>query len=78
MIEKREATYQYLKEAHGNGMFFYTDCCHNRMYSVNNNIMTYHGKLCPKCLLNNKYTTLYLRGTPDGIRVFNENWNKEK
>jgi hypothetical protein len=32
--------------------------------------MFYHGKLCPKCFLNNKSVTLYLRGTPDGIRVF--------
>ena len=31
MIEKQEATYQYLEEANGNGMFFYTDCCHNRI-----------------------------------------------
>lgn len=60
-----EATYQYLEEAHGNGMFFYTSCCGNRMYSVENNPMKYHGRLCPRCLV-----TLYLRGTPDGIRVF--------
>ncbi len=30
----------------------------------------YHGRLCPKCLWHNKSVTLYLRGTPDGIRVF--------
>lgn len=69
-MEKAEATYQYLKEAHGNGMFFFTSCCGNRMYSVDNNPMKYHGCLCPKCFLNNKSVTLYLRGTPDGIRVF--------
>ena len=69
-MEKAEATYQYLEEKNGIGMFFYTSCCGNRMYSVSNNPMFYHGKLCPKCLLNNKSVTLYLRGTPDGIRVF--------
>ena len=74
---REEATYQYLEEANGNGMFFYTDCCHNRMYSVNNNPMMYHGKLCPKCFMNNKLVTLYLRGTDDGIRVFNERWDAE-
>ena len=69
-MEKVEATYQYLEEKNGIGMFFYTSCCGNRMYSVSNNPMFYHGKLCPKCFLNNKSVTLYLRGTPDGIRVF--------
>ena len=43
------------------------------MYSVDNNPMKYHRCLCPKCFNeNNKMVTLYLRGTPDGIRVFNE------
>ena len=69
-MEKKEATYQYLEEAHGHGMFFYTSCCGNRMYSVSNDPMLYHGKLCPRCFWKDKYVTLYLRGTPDGIRVF--------
>ena len=69
-MEKAEATYQYLEEAHGNGMFFYTSCCGNRMYSVDANPMKYHGCLCPRCFWNNKLVTLYLRGTPEGIRVF--------
>lgn len=69
-MERSEATYQYTEEKNGNGMFFYTDCCGNRMYSVNNDPMTYHECLCPKCFWNNKYVTLYLRGTPEGIRVF--------
>ena len=69
-MEKIEATYQYREEAHGNGMFFYTSCCGNRMYSVKNDPMAYHGCLCPKCFWNNKLVTLYLCGTPDGIRVF--------
>ncbi len=69
-METKEATYQYLEEAHGNGMYFYTDCCGNRMYSVDGNPMKYHGCLCPRCLLHNKSVTLYLRGTKEGIRVF--------
>jgi hypothetical protein len=69
-MESEEATYQYLEEAHGNGMFFYTSCCGNRMFSICNNPMKYHGCLCPKCLLENKTVILYLSGTPDGIRVF--------
>jgi hypothetical protein len=70
VMERAEATYQYLEEAHGNGMFFYTDCCRNRMFSIENNPMRYHGCLCPKCLREGKMVTLYLRGTSDGIRVF--------
>lgn len=68
-MEKAEATYQYCEEIHGRGMFFYTSCCGNRMYSVRNDPMTYHGCLCPKCFQNNKLVTLYLQGTSDGIRV---------
>lgn len=68
-MEMGEATYQYIEEAHGNGMFFYTDCCGYRMYSAFNDPMKYHGRLCPNCFWNNKSTTLYLRGTPAGIRV---------
>lgn len=69
-METKEATYQYLEEAHGNGMYFYTDCCGNRMYSVESNPMKYHGCLCPRCFGNSKSVTLYLRGTKDGVRVF--------
>ena len=77
MIAKDEATYQSSEEVHGKGMFFFTDCCHNRMYSVNKDPMFYHGKLCPKCFwFKNKSVTLYLRGTEEGIRVFNEKWDK--
>lgn len=77
MMEREEATYQYLEEAHGNGMFFYTDCCGNRMYSVNNNPMLYHGKICPKCFWRGKNVVLYLRGTEEGIRVFKDKWDKD-
>ena len=69
-MERAEATYQYIEEVHGNSMFFHTDCCGNMMYSVDSNPIKYHGCLCPKCFCNGKLVTLYLRGTPDGIRVF--------
>lgn len=68
-MEKKEAIYYYVEEANGNGMFFYTTCCGSRMYSVKNDPMAYHGCLCPKCSWQNRSVTLYLRGTPEGIRV---------
>ena len=74
-MKEEEATYQYLEEVHGDGMFFYTDCCGNRMYNINKDPMTYHGKLCPKCFWKGKSVTLYLRGTPDGVRVFKEKYD---
>lgn len=74
-MEKAEATYQYSEEAHGNGMFFYTDCCKNRIYSINTDPMLYHNKLCPKCFWQGKTTVLYLRGTEDGIRVFKNKYS---
>lgn len=78
MFEKGEATYQYCEEKHGRGMFFITDCCGNRMYSVDSDPMEYHGCLCPKCFLENKFITLYLRGTPEGIRVFESEVEHER
>lgn len=69
-MTREEATYQYLEEAHGDGMFFFTDCCGNRMYSVKTDPMCYHGCLCPKCFWKGKIVTLYLRGTSDGLRVY--------
>lgn len=71
-MKSEEATYQYLEEAHGNGTFFFTDCCNNRMYNINNDPMTYHGKLCPKCFWSGKDVTLYLRGTEEAKRVMRE------
>ena len=69
-MEEKEAVYDYIEEKHGNGMYFYTSCCGNIMYSVENNPMAYHGCVCPKCSWNtNKLVTLYLRGTPEGIKV---------
>ena len=67
-----EATYQTTPEAHGNGKFYYTDCCNNRMYSVDDDDMKYHGCLCPKCFWAGKTVTLYLRGTPEANEVFNK------
>ena len=61
MIKNEEATYQCTPSMNGKGMFFYTDCCHNTMYSVRNDEMTYHGCLCPKCFnIYHKRVTLYL------------------
>ena len=72
-ITHGESTYRYIQEASGHGIFVQTDCCNGRMYSVDNDPMRFHGRLCPKCFMKNKYVTLYLRGTDDGIRVFNAN-----
>ena len=49
MIEYKYALYQPIEEKHGKGMFFYTSCCGNKMYSVSNNENKYHGVLCPRC-----------------------------
>ena len=72
-ITHGESTYRYLQEANGCGIFVQTDCCNSRIYSVSRDPMHFHGKLCPRCFMQNKYVTLYLRGTDDGIRVFNAN-----
>lgn len=58
MMQTGYETYQYAPEKNGHGM-----------YSVKTDIMAYHGCLCPRCLSNGKYTTLYLRGTPEANRV---------
>lgn len=63
------ATYQTTPEIHGRGMFFFTDCCGNRMYSVNNDEMFYHAKLCPGCMVKGKFVTLFLRGTEEANEV---------
>lgn len=68
MMQTGYETYQYAPEENGRGMYFHTDCG-NWMYSVKTDIMAYHGCLCPRCLSNGKYTTLYLRGTPEANRV---------
>ncbi len=72
-ITHEESKYRYTQEANGHGIFVQTDCCNSRMYSVDNDPMRYHGRLCPRCFMNNKYVTLYMRGTEEGVRVFNAN-----
>lgn len=67
--DRKQATYQVAEEIHGNGMFFFTDCCGNRMYSIRNDEMLYHGCLCPKCFWEGVDTVLYLRGTPEANEV---------
>lgn len=70
------ATYQTTPEVHGNGMFFFTDCCGNRMYAVDNDAMVYHGKLCPGCMWKGKQVTLYLRGTDEANEVMKKRMHK--
>lgn len=69
MINSEIETYQITEEKHGEGTFFFTDCG-NRMYSIKNDPMAYHGKLCPKCFWNGKNVTLYLRGTKEANEYF--------
>ena len=68
-----ESTYRYLQEARGHGLFVYTDCCNSSMYSASNDPMRFHGRLCPRCFMKNRYVTLYMRGTEEGVRVFEQN-----
>ena len=70
-MERNIATYRITPEAHGNGTFFFTDCGH-RMFSINNNNMQYHGCLCPGCLYKGIQTTLYLRGTEEANKYWDE------
>lgn len=56
-------TYTVTPETGGQGMFFFTDCG-NRMFSTGDG-MTYHGTLCPKCLISGKQVTLYIRGSKE-------------
>lgn len=58
-MTREEATYQYVEEKHGNGMFFFTSCCGNRMYSVKDKY-AYDGAYCPKCYMKNRVVVLHL------------------
>lgn len=68
------ATYQTTPEKHGEGTFFFTDCGHS-MYSIRDN-MTYHGCLCPDCFYKGIYTTLYIRGSEEANKYWNEKQKK--
>ena len=65
------ATYQTTEEKHGNGYFFFTDCGHN-MYSVRDD-MAYNGCLCPGCMCNGIQRTLYIRGSKEA----NKHWDEK-
>lgn len=64
-MKEGKATYTTREEAHGKGMFFYTRCCGNRMYSVRNDPMLYHGAYCPKCYWEGKNIILYMTDTEE-------------
>lgn len=66
------ATYRAFNEMHMKGTFFVTHCCRHIMYSVSNDYMAHHGKLCPKCLRNGKQVTLFLQGTDEANEVMKE------
>lgn len=68
------ATYQTTPEKHGEGTFFFTDCGHN-MYSIRDS-MAYHGCLCPGCFYKGIYTTLYIRGSEEANKYWNEKQKK--
>lgn len=68
------ATYRILPEQNGKGTFFITDCGH-KMYSVKNE-MAYHGKLCPGCFWKNKKTVLYIRGSEEANKYWDEKLKK--
>ena len=61
-------TYRFTRSEDGNGTFYFTDCG-NRLYSVSSDPMAYHGKLCPKCFMQNKYVTLYIRGSEEAKNI---------
>ena len=61
------ALYQSVAEKYNRGIFFYTSCCNNTMYSIDNDSMLYHGKLCPKCYHKGRAVILYYVGTEDAL-----------
>ena len=63
------ATYQASPSTNGQGTFYLTDCCGNKMYSVRGP-EAYHGVLCPRCFWNGKHVTLYMRGTKEANELF--------
>ena len=71
------ATYQTTPEKHGNGTYFFTDCGH-RMFSINNNNRQYHGCLCPGCLYKGIQTTLYIRGSEEANKYWDEKLDRSE
>ena len=71
------ATYQTTPEKHGNGTYFFTDCGH-KMFSINNNNRQYHGCLCPDCLYKGIQTTLYIRGSEEANKYWDEKLNRSE
>ena len=69
--DMNRATYQATPEKHGNGTFFFADCGHS-MYSVKDD-MAYHRCLCPGCMCNGIQTTLYIRGSKEA----NKHWDEK-
>lgn len=47
--EVREIDYERPVKGSLRGLFFYTNCCKNTMFSISKNPLLYNGKLCPKC-----------------------------
>ena len=74
MEEVNIATYQTTPEKHGRGTFYFTDCGH-KMYSVKNDT-AYHGCLCPGCFYKGIKTVLYIRGSDEANKYWNEKLNK--
>lgn len=56
--------------------FLFTDCGHN-MYSIRDN-MAYHGCLCPGCLWKGIYTILYIRGSKEANKYWNDKLKKRE
>ena len=70
------ATYQTTPEVNGNGIFFFTDCGH-RMFSIRGK-NAYHGCLCPACLWKGIQTTLYIRGSEEANKYWDEKLKKRE
>ena len=69
MIPHSYALYQPIPEIHGKGMYFYTSCCGNRMYSVKNNEKSRNKKILLSILV-----PMLLHGTYDFL-VYVSNYN---
>ena len=64
------ATYQVIPEVHGRGVFVHTDCGHE-MYSIKGK-RAYHGCLCPGCFYKGKQTVLYIRGSEEANKYWDD------